>query len=237
MRFGVIVFPGTWSDRDFEHALGAVLGHDVERVWHEDTDLSSYDCMVVPGGFSYGDYLRAGAIARFAPVMGALERYAADGKPVIGSCNGFQILCEAGLLPGALVRNEHLEFRCEWTHMRTETTASPFTSRCDPGHVLRIPIAHGEGRYYADEATLADLNDSGRVAFRYCTPEGDVTAEANPNGSLQNIAGVLNEGRNVLGLMPHPERCCESILGGEDGRLILESIVDSVLRPLPGGAP
>ena len=170
MRFGVIVFPGTWSDRDFEHALGAVLGHEVERVWHEDTDLSSYDCMVAPGGFSYGDYLRAGAIARFAPVMGALERYAADGKPVIGSCNGFQVLCEAGLLPGALVRNEHLEFRCEWTHLRAETTASPFTSRCAPGQVLRVPIAHGEGRYYADEATLADLNDSGRVAFRYCTP-------------------------------------------------------------------
>ena len=229
MRFGVIVFPGTWSDRDFEHALGAVLGHEVERVWHEDTDLSSYDCMVAPGGFSYGDYLRAGAIARFAPVMGALERYAADGKPVIGSCNGFQVLCEAGLLPGALVRNEHLEFRCEWTHLRAETTASPFTSRCAPGQVLRVPIAHGEGRYYADEATLADLNDSGRVAFRYCTPQGDATAEANPNGSLQNIAGILNEGRNVLGLMPHPERCCESILGGEDGRLILESIVDSVV--------
>ena len=139
MRFGVIVFPGTWSDRDFEHALGAVLGHEVERVWHEDTDLSSYDCMVAPGGFSYGDYLRAGAIARFAPVMGALERYAADGKPVIGSCNGFQVLCEAGLLPGALVRNEHLEFRCEWTHLRAETTASPFTSRCAPGQVLARP--------------------------------------------------------------------------------------------------
>ena len=228
MRFGVIVFPGTWSDRDFEHALGGVLGHDVVRVWHKDTDLSPYDCVVVPGGFSYGDYLRAGAIARFAPVMGALERYAADGKPVIGSCNGFQILCEAGLLPGALVRNEDLEFRCEWTHLRTETSATPFTGRCGNGQVLRIPIAHGEGRYYADERTLADLNANGQIAFRYSTAEGAVTVEANPNGSLENIAGVLSKERNVLGLMPHPERCCEPILGGTDGRLILESIVDSV---------
>ena len=227
MRFGVIVFPGTWSDLDFEHALGSVLGYKVDRVWHKQTDLSPYDCLVIPGGFSYGDYLRAGAIAKFAPVMTALKQYAADGKPVIGSCNGFQILCEAGLLPGAVVRNEHLEFRCEWTHLKTETTGTTFTSLCTKGQVLRMPIAHGEGRYFADPATLLDLNANGQIAFRYCTPSGETSAEANPNGSVENIAGVTNKERNVLGLMPHPERCCEGILGGTDGRFILESIVAS----------
>lgn len=231
MKFGIIVFPGTWSDRDFEHAIGTVLGHEVTRVWHQETDLSSYDCIVVPGGFSYGDYLRAGAIARFAPVMGALASYAAVGKPVIGSCNGFQILCEAGLLPGTLVRNEHLEFRCEWTHLRTEVTETTFTRSCSAGQVLRIPISHGEGRYYADETTLAKLNENGQVAFRYCSEDGETTSTANPNGSLENIAGVLNERRNVLGLMPHPERCCEPILGGTDGRIIFESIVGSLDLP------
>lgn len=228
MRFGVIVFPGTWSDRDFEHAIGTVLGHEVERVWHQQTDLSPYDCVVVPGGFSYGDYLRAGAIAQFSPVMAALERHAADGKLVIGSCNGFQILCEARLLPGALVRNEHLEFRCEWTHLRTETVKTSFTSLCSEGQVLRIPIAHGEGRYYADEITLDELNTNEQIVFRYCNEDGKITAEANPNGSAENIAGILNKNRNVLGLMPHPERCCEPLLGGTDGRFILDSIAGGV---------
>ena len=225
MRFGVIVFPGTWSERDFDHALGTVLGQDVSYVWHQETDLSGYDCVVVPGGFSYGDYLRAGAIARFSPVMRAVSGFAAQGKLVIGSCNGFQILCEAGLLPGALLRNRHLEFRCQWVHLRTETAETPFTKQCRPGQVLRIPIAHGEGCYYAGEETLARMNRNGQVVFRYCEADGAITDAANPNGSLENIAGVCNEKGNVFGLMPHPERCCEEILGGTDGRYILESII------------
>lgn len=227
MRFGIIVFPGTWSDRDCHHVLGAVLGQDVDYVWHKDTDLSKYDCVILPGGFSYGDYLRTGAIARFSPVMGSLCHFAEEGGLVIGICNGFQILCEAGLLPGVLTRNEHLEFRCQWVHLRTETTACPFTGSCDPGQVLRIPVSHGEGRYYADEATLEQLSRNEQIIFRYSTSEGIPTMESNPNGSLHNIAGVCNERRNVLGMMPHPERCCESILGGTDGRLIFESIIAS----------
>ena len=227
MRFGVVVFPGTWSDRDCHHALSAVLGQQVEYVWHKDTDLSSYDCVVLPGGFSYGDYLRTGAIARFSPVMRSVERSAADGKLVIGICNGFQILCESGLLPGVLVRNSHLQFRCQWVNVRTETSATPFTRGCEPGQVLRIPISHGEGRYYADEETLAMLNRDGQVVFRYSTADGRATAEANPNGSLENIAGICNKERNVLGMMPHPERCCEQLLGGTDGRFIFESIIQS----------
>jgi len=227
VRFGVVVFPGTWSDRDCHHALGTVLGQDVDYVWHKDTDLSPYDCVVLPGGFSYGDYLRTGAIARFSPVMGAVKRFAADGGLVMGICNGFQILCEAGLLPGVLTRNEHLEFRCQWVHLRTETTETPFTAGCTPDQVLSIPISHGEGRYYADEATLEELSRHRRVVFRYSTPGGDMTQDANPNGSLENIAGICNEGRNVLGMMPHPERCCEPILGGSDGRFIFESVISS----------
>ena len=227
MRFGIVVFPGTWSDKDCQHALGTVLGQEAERVWHKDTDLSRFDCIVLPGGFSYGDYLRTGAIARFSPVMRSVERFAADGKLVIGICNGFQILCEAGLLPGVLTQNDCLQFRCQWTDLRTETTATPFTGRCAAGQVLRIPISHGEGRYYADSETLQALNRKGQVVFRYCSPEGAITPEANPNGSLENIAGICNERRNVLGMMPHPERCCEALLGGEDGRYIFESIIRS----------
>ena len=224
MRFGIVVFPGTWSDRDCYQVLGPVLGQDVEYVWHKETDLSRYDAIVVPGGFSYGDYLRAGAIARFSPVMDSVARHAAEGKLVIGICNGFQVLCEAGLLPGALLRNEHLQFRCQWTHLRTETLSTPFTTRCSEGQVLAVPISHGEGRYYADAATLAELNANGQVVFRYCEASGAVTNGANPNGSLENIAGICNRDRNVLGMMPHPERCCEEILGGTDGRFIFESM-------------
>jgi phosphoribosylformylglycinamidine synthase subunit PurQ / glutaminase len=229
MRFGVLVFPGTWSDGDCYHAITEGLGEEAAYVWHRETDLSGFDAVILPGGFSYGDYLRCGAIARFAPVMEAVARHAAAGKLVIGICNGFQILCEAGLLPGVLMRNDSLQFRCQWVNLRAETTDSPFTNALRPGQVLRVPISHGEGRYYADDLTLARLADEDRVAFRYCTPEGEVTPEANPNGALDNIAGILNERRNVLGMMPHPERASESLMGGEDGLLIWRSMLNAVV--------
>ena len=225
MNFGVVVFPGTWSDADCYHALGGVLDQSVRYVWHKEEDLSGLDCVVLPGGFSYGDYLRPGAIARFSPVMGAVNRFAADGGAVLGICNGFQILCEAGLLPGALMPNDNLQFRCEWVHLRAEGARSQLTRGIAEGRVLRIPISHGEGNYFADEETLSTLESQGRVAFRYCDPSGAVTDEANPNGSLRNIAGIVNERGNVLGMMPHPERCCEALLGGEDGRQLFESII------------
>lgn len=224
MRFGVIVFPGTWSDRDCYHALDKVLGQEVRYIWHKETDLSAYDCVILPGGFSYGDYLRPGAIARFSPVMAAVERFAQEGKLVCGICNGFQVLCEAGLLPGALIRNNHLQYRCQWVYLRVENNSSPFTSKCEKGQILKMPISHYEGSYFADEETLRQLEENGQVVFRYSTAAGEITEEANPNGSLHNIAGIMNEAGNVLGMMPHPERCCEAILGGEDGRLIFESI-------------
>ena len=225
LKFGVIVFPGTWSDRDCYHALGQVLGQEVSYIWHKETDLSGYDCVVLPGGFSYGDYLRAGAIARFSPVMGEVERFAAAGRFVIGICNGFQVLCEAGLLPGALLRNSHLQFRCQWVHLRVENARLPFTSRCNQGQVLHIPISHYDGSYYADEATIQQLEDEKRVVFRYCNRSGEITEEANPNGSVRSIAGIVNKGGNVLGMMPHPERAGEEILGSTDGNLIWESII------------
>ena len=228
MRFGVVVFPGTWSDGDCYHAVKDVLGQDADYVWHKDTDLSSYNCVILPGGFSYGDYLRTGAIARFSPVMAAVAAFAQRGGRVIGICNGFQVLCEAGLLPGVLMRNQHLQFRCQWTYLRVENMETPFTSACRLGQVLRIPISHGEGNYYADAATLRDLNQHGQVVFRYCDPSGATTGEANPNGAAENIAGIVSEQGNVLGMMPHPERCCEPMLGGTDGRLLFESIIASV---------
>ncbi|MSQ27277.1 MAG: phosphoribosylformylglycinamidine synthase subunit PurQ [Dehalococcoidia bacterium] len=225
MKFGVVVFPGTWSDTDCFHAIDTVLHEPVEYIWHRQTDVQGFDCIVLPGGFSYGDYLRTGAIAKFAPVMTAVAEHARRGGLVIGICNGFQILCEAGLLPGALLRNQSLQFRCMWTNLRTENAGTPFTSSLSRGQVMRVPISHGDGNYYADDATLKDLEDSGRVVFRYCEADGAITPDANPNGSLHNIAGIMNERGNVLGMMPHPERCCEPLLGGDDGRLILESIV------------
>jgi phosphoribosylformylglycinamidine synthase len=225
VKCGVVVFPGTWSDRDCLHALGPVLGQECVALWHQDTDLRGCDCIVLPGGFSYGDYLRAGAIARFAPIMGAVRAFAARGGLVLGICNGFQILLEAGLLPGAMLRNASLEFRCQWTYMRVEQTGTPFTSVCQLGQILRIPISHGEGNYFADDATLADLEASGSILFRYCEPDGRITAAANPNGSCRNIAGIINATRNVAALMPHPERCVESLVGGEDGRLIFGSLI------------
>jgi phosphoribosylformylglycinamidine synthase len=225
MRFGIIVFPGTWSDQDCYYALDALLGQEVHYIWHKETDLSHYDCIILPGGFSYGDYLRPGAIARFSPVMASLERFAREGGLVWGICNGFQILCEAGLLPGALLRNNHLQYRCQWTYLRVENPHTPFTSKCFKGQILNIPISHYEGSYFADAKTLAKLEGNGQVAFRYSTPEGEITEAANPNGSLNNIAGIVNERGNVLGMMPHPERCCEATLGGVDGRLIFESLL------------
>ena len=227
MRFGVVVFPGTWSDGDCYHAIKNVLGHEADYVWHKDQDLSSYQCIVLPGGFSYGDYLRPGAVARFSPIMATVERFASRGGLVLGICNGFQILCEAGLLPGVLMRNNHLEFRCQPTYLRVENAATPFSSECRRGQVVCIPISHGEGSYYADEATLEELEERGRVVFRYVTPDGRVSTDANPNGSLNNIAGIVNREGNVLGMMPHPERCCEPLLGGADGALVFRSIVKS----------
>jgi len=228
VRFGVIVFPGTWSDRDCYFVLKDVLGQQVDYIWHQDTDISPYDCLILPGGFSYGDYLRPGAIARFSPVMAAVERFAGEGKLVWGICNGFQILCEAGLLPGVLLPNSSLQYRCQWTWLRVENNRTPYTRLCSQGQVLKIPISHYEGRYYADADTLEELERKGRVVFRYATPQGETTIEANPNGALHNIAGITNEGGNVLGMMPHPERACEAVLGSEDGRPLFQSLLSRV---------
>ena len=228
VKFGIVIFPGTWSDRDCGYALKDILGQEVGYVWHKETDLSGYDCVILPGGFSYGDYLRVGAIARFSPVMASVERFAFQGKPVIGICNGFQILCEAGLLPGALLQSAHLEYRCQWVQLRVENSPSPFTSQCREKQVLKIPISHYEGRYYAEDSTLAQLEADRHVVFRYSTSTGDVTDAANPNGSLHNIAGIINKSGNVLGMMPHPERACEPILGSSDGNLVWESIIASL---------
>ena len=228
MNFGIIVFPGTWSDGDCFDAVTVNLGEPARYVWHKDTDLSGIDCVVVPGGFSYGDYLRPGAIARFSPVMREVERFAENGGLVIGICNGFQILCESGLLPGALIRNDHLQFRCQWVNLRVETAESRFTNRCEVGDVLAVPISHGEGNYYADAETLDSLEANGQVVFRYAEADGAISREANPNGSSRNIAGIVNAEGNVLGMMPHPERCCDALMGGTDGLAIFRSIVESV---------
>lgn len=232
-RYGVLVFPGTWSDADWLHALGDAVGASAEPVFHKETDVSRFDCLVVPGGFSYGDYLRPGAIARFSPVMGAVATFAQAGGPVIGSCNGFQVLCESGLLPGALMRNASLEFRCQPQRLRVERAAPPFTDALREGETLSVPISHGDGAYYADADTLARMEANGQIAFRYCGEDGGATPEANPNGSLSNIAGVVNEAGNVLGLMPHPERAVEAALGRTDGLRLLRSL-DAALRGRAG---
>ncbi len=228
MNFAVLQFPGSNCDQDVVHVLRNVLGHSVEMLWHKEPSLGAADAVVVPGGFSYGDYLRTGAIARFSPVMEAVQRFAAEGGLVLGICNGFQILCEAGLLPGALIRNRSLQFRCEHIFLKTATTESPFTSRIPPDKLLRLPIAHGEGCYFADPETLARLKANNQVLWRYVNAQGEATEAANPNGALDNIAGICSEGRNVAGLMPHPERASESILGSADGRLIFESIIQAL---------
>jgi phosphoribosylformylglycinamidine synthase I len=227
VRFGIIVFPGSNCELDCQWVIEKVLGQQADLIWHKEEALKDYDCLILPGGFAHGDYLRTGAIARFSPVMKAVERYAQDGGLILGICNGFQVLCEAGLLPGALLRNTSLAFICRHVHVRVENTASPFTIACRPGQILRVPINHNEGRYYADPETLRRLNEKGQVIFRYATADGEITDEANPNGSLDNIAGVCNEERNVLGLMPHPERAAEPLLGSAGGRLVFESIVRS----------
>ena len=227
MKTAVIVFPGSNCDRDVQVALRQSMGSEPTMVWHGDSAVPDVDLIVVPGRLSYGDYLRPVAMARVSPVMDAVRRFAQDGGLVIGICNGFQILCEAQLLPGILLRNNHLEYRCQWTNLRTEQVDTPFTRRCQPGQVLQVPVSHGEGNYFAEPATLHDLEARGQVLFRYCEPTGDVTAESNPNGAANNIAGIVNRQGNVLGLMPHPERCCEPVLGGTDGNFIFQSIIDS----------
>jgi len=230
MNFGVVVFPGTWSDCDFHYVIGEVLRQPVRYVWHRETDLGGLDCLILPGGFSYGDYLRAGAIAGRSPVVDAIPGFVERGGLVLGSCNGFQILCEAKLLPGALMRNECLQYRCQSSHLLVENAETVFTRAMRPGQVLRMPISHGEGRYVADPDSLRRLKVNGQVVFRYCTEDGGLTKDANPNGSLDNIAGVVNEAGNILGLMPHPERAAESALGGTDGTLIFHSLLGSLVE-------
>ncbi len=225
LRFGIVVFPGTNCDTDTWHALHDGMGAPVDYIWHEATDLTGFDCVVLPGGFSYGDYLRTGAVARFSPVMKAVTGFAANGGLVLGICNGFQILLEAGLLPGAMMRNVGQTFVCKYIHLRTETTDSPYTRAMQKGSVLRIPVAHGEGNYYCDEAALEELKQNDQIVFRYCTPDGEITPEASPNGALDNIAGICNRARNVMGMMPHPERCTDPVLGSADGRLVWESLL------------
>jgi len=228
MNFAVLQFPGSNCDQDLVHVLRNVLGHSARLLWHKDQSLGGPDAVLIPGGFSYGDYLRTGAIARFSPVMQAVQEFAANGGLVLGICNGFQILCEAGLLPGALIRNRSLQFRCENVFLKTLTTDSPFTSQVPAGKLLRIPIAHGEGCYFADAATLVQLKTRNQVLWQYVDAQGEPTEMANPNGSVDNIAGICNEGRNVAGLMPHPERASETILGCADGRLIFESMIQAL---------
>lgn len=228
MKFGVVVFPGSNCDVDAWHVARNVLGQEAEYVWHAQQDLGGFDCLILPGGFSYGDYLRAGAVARFSPVMQAVRDFAAQGGLVLGICNGFQILCESGLLPGALYRNRDLKFHCHFVNLLVENNETPFTRLYAPGQVLKIPIAHGEGNYFIDEAGLGDLEQRGQIVFRYCDPQGRVTPEANPNGSTANIAGICNREGNVLGMMPHPERCAEEILGSGDGRGLFESVLSWV---------
>jgi phosphoribosylformylglycinamidine synthase len=224
VKFGVIVFPGSNCDHDAYHVISKHVGQPVDFIWHRDVDLSTYDAVILPGGFSYGDYLRAGALASFSPVMGAVREFAASGRFVLGICNGFQILCEAGLLPGALIRNRGLHFICDHVHVRVETADTPFTNELERKSVLSIPIAHAEGNYVCDDATLSELESEDRIVFRYCDERGEVTPAANPNGSRDSIAGICNRERNVLGLMPHPERACEDLLGSSDGRDIFRSL-------------
>lgn len=231
MRFAILQFPGSNCDQDVYHAATSVFGQEAHYVWHKDTDLGGADCVVLPGGFSYGDYLRTGAIARFSPAMAAVREHADRGGLVMGICNGFQILCEAGLLPGALIRNRSLQFRCEHVLVRVESPNSPFTNACRTGDVLRLPIAHGEGCYVASPEVLSQLNKHGQILLRYCDERGRLGEGANPNGSLENIAGICNERRNVFGLMPHPERSSETALGSEDGRRIFESILSAICHP------
>ncbi|MCF8280991.1 MAG: phosphoribosylformylglycinamidine synthase subunit PurQ [Bacteroidales bacterium] len=229
MKFGVVIFPGSNCDHDVLHVLGNVMQQEVVSLWHKDSQLPpDLDCVVLPGGFSYGDYLRCGAIARFSPLMESVIAFADGGGYVLGICSGFQILCEAGLLPGVLLRNDRQKFICKNIWLRSMTRNSAITSRIDSQSVLKIPIAHAEGLYYADEATLAELETNDQILFKYCTPSGAITPEANPNGALHNIAGICNRSRNVFGMMPHPERASEDVLGNADGRVLFDSLVQAI---------
>jgi phosphoribosylformylglycinamidine synthase len=228
VTFAVVVFPGSNCDHDAEYAIQHVLGHTARFVWHKETSLADADVVVLPGGFSHGDYLRTGAIARFSPIMADVRRFAESGGPVLGICNGFQVLLECGLLPGAMLRNRDLLFHCEMVHLRVERVDTPFTRAASVGQVLRVPVAHGEGNYYAPPEVIDELEADGRVVFRYVDASGAVTGEANPNGSINGIAGITNVARNVVGLMPHPERACQEVVGSADGRVIFESVVGSL---------
>jgi len=233
VKFGVVVFPGSNCDHDAYHVLSKHVGQTVDFVWHQQTDLSGFDALILPGGFSYGDYLRAGALAQFSPVMRSIKEFAASGKYVFGICNGFQILCESGLLPGALIRNRSLHFVCKHVNLRLENPNTPFTSEIDPHKVLSMPIAHAEGNYTCDDKTFHQLEENGQLVFRYCDEKGEITDEANPNGARSNIAGICNLDRNVLGMMPHPERACEELLGSNDGRDIFRSLAHAIRSPQP----
>jgi phosphoribosylformylglycinamidine synthase I len=234
VRFGVVVFPGSNCDADSHDAVGTFAGTHARYLWHKDTDLGGLDCVILPGGFSYGDYLRCGAIARFSPIMNAVQRFAEDGGLVIGICNGFQILLEAGMLPGAMHQNEGLKFVCRLVNLRVENNGTPYTTGYERGQVVKVPIAHHEGNYFIDQDGLAEIEANGQVVVRYCDEAGETTAAANPNGSLGNIAGVCNRERNVFGLMPHPERVCDEIVGGTDGRGVFESIISAVTAKAAG---
>jgi phosphoribosylformylglycinamidine synthase I len=234
MKFAVVVFPGSNCDHDAHYAASHVLGQQAELIWHKDTSLGGADVVILPGGFAHGDYLRTGAIARFSPIMQEVTKFAAAGGPVLGICNGFQVLLEAGLLPGAMLRNKSLHFRCEHVHVKVEQTDTPFTVACEPGRILQIPIAHGEGNYYAEPDVVQHLERNRQVIFRYVTAAGAVTDDANPNGSANNIAGICNDARNVVGLMPHPERACELAVGSADGLVLFESAVKAVVNGVGG---
>ncbi len=229
VRFGIVVFPGSNSDHDAHYVAGEVMGQEARYIWHKDSSLGNLDVVILPGGFSYGDYLRCGAIARFSPIMNDVIRFARNGGTVLGLCNGFQMLTEAGLLPGVLLRNNSLRFACKYVHLRVENVATKFTSACKKGEVLEIPIAHGDGNYFAEDSTLQRLRDNDQIVFRYTSPQGDPTESSNPNGSLLNIAGIVNESGNVMGMMPHPERAADPVLKHTDGQKVFQSIIQSFL--------
>jgi len=228
-KFGIIIFPGTWSDKDCYYAINNILNNEAKYIWHKETNIDDFDCLVLPGGFSYGDYLRPGAIARFSPIMNEIINFAKTGKPIIGICNGFQILCEAKLLPGILLPNDIMEFRCTTTYLKVQNSNSIFTNECNENDILNIPISHGEGNYFANDDTIKDLEENKRILFKYSSISGNITKSSNPNGSKNNIAGIINKQGNVLGMMPHPERSCEKSLGSEDGNLIFKSIMNNII--------
>lgn len=224
-KFGIVVFPGSNCDHDCYHVIKHVFSQECEFLWHHETDIEGFDCIILPGGFSYGDYLRTGSIASLSPIMNSVKKFAEAGNPVLGICNGFQVLVETGLLPGALIRNSSLKFACKWVNLRVDSTDNIFTEQLNVGDILHIPVAHGEGNYFCTSEELIALNENSQIVFRYCSEDGEINEESNPNGSIENIAGITNRAGNVLGMMPHPERCAEEILNGTEGRIIFESII------------